>query len=220
MLVKPFYAIDISHWVVRLEIDAQQKDCKAECTRLPLPLTTTVLLTSRVMLRPHRATALLTRHSMAPKQATQADLRYPPPHLRLLNQHCTESPLEACETATSIQQVQTVPVAPASTLNNKQHDTGLSSFAVLNLGLAWWVRGRHGVQPGCLLTKTKNFHLKVQILSWTTAAASSPSKLFIDSAASIEGGNTEGRRARESTLKAMRILIKHLIGADKSFAIK
>ncbi len=32
MLVKPFYAIDISHWVVRLEIDAQQKDCKVERT--------------------------------------------------------------------------------------------------------------------------------------------------------------------------------------------
>lgn len=128
MLVKPFYAIDISHWVVRLEIDAQQKNCKAECTLLPLPLSTTVLLTIRVMLRPHRATALLTRHPTAPKQATQADLKYPPPHLRLLNQHRTESPLEACETATSIQQVQTVPIAPASTLNNNQHDTGLSSF--------------------------------------------------------------------------------------------
>lgn len=172
MLVKPFYAIDISHWVVRLEIDAQQKNCKAE---LPLLLSSTVLLTSSVMLRPHRATALLTRHPTAPKQATQADLKYPPPHLRLLNQHRTESPLEACETATSIQQVQTVPIAPASTLKNNQHDTGLSSFAVLNLGLAWWVRGRHGVQPGCLLTKTKTFHLKVQILSWTRAAASSPS---------------------------------------------
>ncbi len=33
MLVKPFYAIDISHWVVRLEIDAQQKDCKVERTQ-------------------------------------------------------------------------------------------------------------------------------------------------------------------------------------------
>lgn len=117
MPVKPFYAIDISHWVVRLEIDAQQKDCKAECTLLPLPLSTRDLLTSRVIPRPHRANALLTRHPTAPKQATQANLRYPPPHLRLLNQHRTESPLEACETATNIQQVQTVPLVPASALH-------------------------------------------------------------------------------------------------------
>ncbi len=71
------------------------------------------LLTSRVILHPRRATALLTRNPTAPKQATQADLRYPPPHLRLLNQHRTESPLEACETVTSIQQVQPAPLAPA-----------------------------------------------------------------------------------------------------------
>lgn len=100
MLVKPFYAIDISLWVVQLKIDAQQKDCKAECTLLPLPLSTKDLLTSRVIPRPHRANAHLTRHPTAPKQATQANLRYPPPHLRLLNQHHTESPLQACETAT------------------------------------------------------------------------------------------------------------------------
>ncbi len=50
---------------------------------------------------------------MAPKHATQADLRYPPPHLRLLNQHHTESPLEAYETVTSIQQVQPALLAPA-----------------------------------------------------------------------------------------------------------
>lgn len=117
MLVKPLYAIDISHWVVRLEIDAQQKDCKAKCTLLPLPLSTTVLLTSSVIPHTHRAKALLTRHPTAPKHAIQADLRYPPTHLRLLNQHCTESPLEACETATSIQQVQTVPLAPAYVLH-------------------------------------------------------------------------------------------------------